>query len=207
MPLGIMSAHHWQSACGMVEDRRKGHRMAQDDRPTTSQSGEEGASTEGLARIDQVAQRTGLTKRTLRYYEEFGLLDPPTRTEGGYRLYTAADVQRLERIKRLRDLLGVSLAEIREMVWAEEEREQVRTAWKRETNPQARLARLDEAEALVRRQLRLVEEKLSGLQEMRDSLRGRLARYDELREQIRAADDQERAGQHTPPPSNPSSTQ
>jgi DNA-binding transcriptional MerR regulator len=165
--------------------------MAQDDRPTTSQSDEEGASAEGLARIDQVAQRTGLTKRTLRYYEEIGLLDPPTRTEGGYRLYTAADVQRLERIKRL---LGFSLAEIREMVQTEEEREQVRTAWKRETTPQAHLAQLDEAEALVRRQLRVVEEKLSGLQEMRDSLRGRLARYDELREQLRVADDQDRIG-------------
>lgn len=207
MPLCIMPAHRPQSAGSMVEGHRKGHWMAQDDRPTTRQSGEEGASTEGLARIDQVAQRTGLTKRTLRYYEEIGLLDPPTRTEGGYRLYTAADVQRLERIKRLRDLLGFSLAEIREMVRAEEEREQVRTAWKRETDPRARLARLDEAEALVRRQLRLVEEKLSGLQELRDSLRGRLARYDELREQIRAADDQDRAGQRTPPPSNPSSMQ
>ena len=66
-------------------------------------------------RIEQVAARTGLTKRTLRYYEEIGLLPPPTRTEGGYRLYSEADVQQLERIKRLKDLLGFSLAEIREI--------------------------------------------------------------------------------------------
>jgi DNA-binding transcriptional MerR regulator len=177
--------------------------MARDDRPAAGQPGEESAGIEGFARIDQVAQRTGMTKRTLRYYEEFGLLDPPTRTEGGYRLYTAADIQRLERIKRLRDLLGFSLAEIREMVWVEEEREQVKTAWQRDTNPQARLARLDEAEALVRRQLRLVEEKLIGLQELRDTLRGRLAHYDELREQLRTAADPHRGDQRTPPPSNP----
>ena len=77
-------------------------------------------------RIEQVAARTGLTKRTLRYYEEIGLLPSPTRTEGGYRLYSEADVQQLERIKRLKDLLGFSLAEIREMADAEEQRQHVR---------------------------------------------------------------------------------
>jgi DNA-binding transcriptional MerR regulator len=141
-------------------------------------------TTDGLARIDEVAARTGLTKRTLRYYEEIGLLDPPTRTEGGYRLYTAADVQRLERIKRLKSLLGFSLAEIRDLVRAEEERQQVRAAWQRETNLQARLTHLDEAEMLVRRELRMVEEKLAGLEEMRHTLRDRLARYDHLRAEI-----------------------
>ncbi len=56
--------------------------------------------------IEQVATRTGLTKRTLRYYEEVGLLPPTGRTEGNYRRYSESDVQRLERIKELRDLLG-----------------------------------------------------------------------------------------------------
>lgn len=158
--------------------------------PVSSQSGAgTSASTdppgEQFARIEQVATLTGLTKRTLRYYEEIGLLDPPTRTEGGYRLYTPTDVQRLERIKRLKDLLGFTLAEIRELVQAEEGREQVRSAWQRDTSPQARLMHLDEAEVLVRRQLRLVEEKLAGLQEMRDALADRLTRYDRLREEIR----------------------
>jgi MerR family transcriptional regulator, repressor of the yfmOP operon len=140
---------------------------------------------EGLARIDQVASRTGLTKRTLRYYEEIGLLEPPARTEGGYRLYTEDDIERLERIKRLKHLMGLSLMEIRELVRVEEEREQVRAAWERETDPRAHLAQLDEAEALVHQQLRLVEEKLAGLKEMRDALRGRLARYGRLRSEIR----------------------
>lgn len=142
------------------------------------------ATPDGLARIDQVAKRTGLTKRTLRYYEELGLLEPPTRTEGGYRLYTAADIERLERVKRLKHLMGFSLAEIRELVRAEEEREQVRAAWQRETNPHAHLGQLDEAEALVRQQLRLVDEKLAGLEEMRGTLRERIARYERLRGEI-----------------------
>ena len=59
-----------------------------------------------LFTIEQVSAQTGLTKRTLRYYEEVGLLPPTDRTEGNYRRYTEADVKRLDKIKKLRDLLG-----------------------------------------------------------------------------------------------------
>jgi MerR family transcriptional regulator, repressor of the yfmOP operon len=149
-------------------------------------------TADDLVRIEQVAARTGLTKRTLRYYEEIGLLDPPTRTEGGYRLYSESDVQRLERIKRMRDLLGFSLAEIREFARIEEEREHVRSAYKQVTDPAARLARLDEAEALVRRQLGIVEEKLQGLLDMRDNLTARLDHYATLREDL-----QQQTNQHS----------
>lgn len=142
----------------------------------------------GYQRIEQVAARTGLTKRTLRYYEEIGLLPSPTRTEGGYRLYSEADVQHLERIKRLKDLLGFSLAEIRELADAEEQREHVIAAWRQETDPHAQLAWLNRSEKLTRRQLRLVEEKLTGLQEMQGNLMARLDRLDarraDLREQL-----------------------
>jgi MerR family transcriptional regulator, repressor of the yfmOP operon len=132
-------------------------------------------------RIDQVAERTGLTKRALRYYEEIGLLDPPTRTEGNYRLYSEADVAHIARIRRMRELLGASLAEIKEMVAVEEAREQVKAEWDRDPDPRARLERLARADALVRRQLALVNEKLTGLHEMRETLEGRLARYTERR--------------------------
>jgi DNA-binding transcriptional MerR regulator len=136
-------------------------------------------------RIEQVAARTGLTKRTLRYYEEIGLLPSPTRTEGGYRLYSEADVQQLVRIKRLKDLLGFSLAEIRELADAEEQREHVRAAWRQETDPHTRMSWLDRSEELTRRQLRLVEEKLTGLQEMQSNLTARLGRLDALRADLR----------------------
>jgi DNA-binding transcriptional MerR regulator len=138
-----------------------------------------------LARIEQVAARTGLTKRTLRYYEEIGLLDPPSRTEGGYRLYTEADVQRLERIKRMRDLLGFSLAEIKDFVRIEEEREHVRSTYQQLTDPAARLQSIDNAESLSRRQLGIVEEKLAGLLEMRANLNARLDRIAEKRDTLR----------------------
>lgn len=138
-------------------------------------------------KIEQVAERTGLTKRTLRYYEEIGLLPPPSRTEGGYRLYSEHDIQQLERIKRLKDLLGFSLAEIREIADAEEQREHVRAAWAQETDPGVRLAWIDKSEQQVLRQLRLVEEKLAGLQEMRNTLHARLDRIQTRRRELLAA--------------------
>src|SRR5215831_11301903 len=99
---------------------------ADEGQHTASAEARVDAGGDGFWRIEQVSARTGLTKRTLRYYEEIGLLAPPTRTEGGYRLYSEADIQHLQRIKRLRDLLGFSLKEIREIAEAEEEREQVK---------------------------------------------------------------------------------
>lgn len=149
---------------------------------TSEQRVDDGVS---FQRIEQVAARTGLTKRTLRYYEEIGLLPSPTRTEGGYRLYSEADVQQLERIKRLKDLLGFSLAEIREMADAEEQRQHVREAWQQETDPRTRLEWLDRSEELTRRQVQLVEEKLAGLQEMQAHLKARLERFETLRADLR----------------------
>lgn len=139
---------------------------------------------DGYLRIEQVSARTGLTKRTLRYYEEIGLLAPPTRTEGGYRLYSQNDIQHLERIKRLKELLGFSLAEIREIAEAEEEREHVRAVWRSEVDPHAKLAWLDKAQGLTIRQLGMVEEKLAGLTEMRDNLVARRERYTKARTEL-----------------------
>lgn len=156
-----------------------------DENTNEQQSGDGVNDGASYQRIEQVAARTGLTKRTLRYYEEIGLLPPPTRTEGGYRLYSEADVQQLERIKRLKDLLGFSLAEIRELADAEVQREHVRAAWRQEKDPRARLAWLDRSEELTRRQLRLVEEKLAGLREMQTNLNARLTRIENLRAETR----------------------
>ena len=62
--------------------------------------------------MGELARRTGLSVRTLRYYDEIGLLSPPRRSEGGHRLYTAEDVVRLQRIKSLAQL-GFTLREVR----------------------------------------------------------------------------------------------
>ena len=63
-------------------------------------------------RVGELAERTGLTVRTLHYYDEIGLLSPSHRSDVGYRLYTVGDVVRLQQIRSLRHL-GFSLDEIR----------------------------------------------------------------------------------------------
>jgi len=67
-----------------------------------------------LYRIGELASSVGLTTRTIRYYEEIGLLDSIRRVEGGKRVYTDQDYQRLRFIKRLKDL-GLTLAEMQEL--------------------------------------------------------------------------------------------
>jgi DNA-binding transcriptional MerR regulator len=136
--------------------------------------------------IEQVATRTGLTKRTLRYYEEVGLLSPTGRTEGNYRRYSEADVKRLERIKELRDLLGFSLTDIRTLISAEDERVQIKEAYRHETEALAKMAQLDRADELIHQQLDLIEQKLTGLEQMRATLKARLEAHERTRDKLRA---------------------
>ncbi len=65
--------------------------------------------------IGEVADRTGLSLRTIRYYEEVGLVTPSGRTTGGFRLYSANDVSRLLLIRRMKPL-GFSLDEMRDVL-------------------------------------------------------------------------------------------
>lgn len=146
----------------------------------------DGPQAERFYRIDEVARRTNLTKRTLRYYEELGLLAPAQRSEGNYRLYSASDIHRLEHIVAMRDLLGLELKEIREMVEAEMQRERIKAQWQSDSDPSWRLGALDEAEKVAQRELKLLVEKLAGLETMRETLLDRLATYQRLRSEIRA---------------------
>lgn len=65
--------------------------------------------------IGEVAERIGLSLRTIRYYEEVGLVIPSARSQGGFRLYTEPDVSRLELIMRMKPL-GFQLDEMRELL-------------------------------------------------------------------------------------------
>lgn len=68
-----------------------------------------------LIQIGQVAERTGLSLRTIRFYEENGLVIPTARSEGGFRLYSEADVARLDVVKRMKPL-GFTLEEMQELL-------------------------------------------------------------------------------------------
>jgi len=65
--------------------------------------------------IGEVADQTGLSLRTIRYYEEVGLVTPSSRTAGGFRLYTETDVARLRLVKRMKPL-EFSLEEMKELL-------------------------------------------------------------------------------------------
>jgi DNA-binding transcriptional MerR regulator len=75
----------------------------------------EGTAT--LVHIGEVAERTGLSHRTIRYYEEMGLVEPAARTEGGFRLYDEAGIERLLLIMPMKPL-GFSIEQIRGLLVA-----------------------------------------------------------------------------------------
>jgi DNA-binding transcriptional MerR regulator len=115
------------------------------------------AVTEPPLKIGDVARRVGTTPRTIRYYEEIGLLPPAAdRPAGGHRAYGEADVERLGEILRLKDLLGVSLDQLRELVAAEDARAAIRAEYRRTEDPRRRRELLDAALENVERQLALV---------------------------------------------------
>ena len=72
------------------------------------------ATIVGQYRIGELAAKVGLTDRTIRYYEELGLLESVKRLVGGVRVYTDADVRRLKYIGKLK-MLGLTLQEMLEL--------------------------------------------------------------------------------------------
>ena len=136
--------------------------------------------SERLLRIQEVAGETGLTPRSIRYYEERGLLRPAARSEGAYRLYDASDLEQLRFIKGLRDDAGLSIADIGEIVQDEESRRRARAALQVIDDPAERrrilLERLAGVEGLHGR----LAAKLARLQAMVDDVEARRARLHDL---------------------------
>ena|SRR5688572_4563762 len=139
------------------------------DRKTT-------ARDEPFLQIGEVAERTGVTQRTLRFYEERGLLKPPSRMDGGFRLYSEDDVARVEQIKRLQSLLGLTLAEIKDMVEAEEVKEELRATFRPDLEVPVRIARLRKRIEVTERQHNIISGKLEAMEEMKRDLEDRLER-------------------------------
>jgi DNA-binding transcriptional MerR regulator len=122
-------------------------------------------------RIGEVAELTGTTPRTIRYYEEIGLLPAVGgREQGKRRHYGEADVERLREIMRLRDLLGLSLDELRSLVEAEDARAALRREL-RETEDEGRQSEiLHEALGHICNQLKLVRGRMRELERLEREL-------------------------------------
>ncbi len=133
--------------------------------------------SEPFFQIGEVADRTGVTQRTLRFYEERGLLNPPSRMEGGFRLYSEEDIDRVEQIKRLQNLLGLTLAEIKEMVDAEEVKTELRATYRPDLDIEERKSRIRKAIGVTERQHEIIDTKVMSLLEMKADLETKLQRY------------------------------
>jgi DNA-binding transcriptional MerR regulator len=87
--------------------------------------------TETRRRIGEVADELGVSTRTLRYYEELGLVQPSGHSAGGSRRYSESDVERLLRIRELQAIMGFNLDEIREILQAEDRLAELRTEYRK----------------------------------------------------------------------------
>ena len=141
-------------------------------------------STERL-RIGELAELTGTTPRTIRYYEEIGLLPGGPREQGKHRAYSQADVDRVREIVRLRDLLGLSLEQLSQLLEAEAARSELRREFQQADDPDTRRRILEESLGHLATQLELVRgrrrelEKLEGeLGERRRLVQRRLRELD-----------------------------
>jgi DNA-binding transcriptional MerR regulator len=132
-------------------------------------------------RIGEVARVTGLTARTLRYWEEIGLLKPFAHRGSGERLYSVAERERVTHIRELQDLLGLTLAEIQDVLASEDTLERARRAAR--------------ADAPTPKRLRLLADALEANGRLVDRINERLARIKEFRDECVERGDRMRARQ------------
>jgi MerR family transcriptional regulator, repressor of the yfmOP operon len=145
------------------------------------------ADTPATLRIGELARRVGTTPRTIRYYEELGLLGGgeaagrAPREAGRHRLYEPADEERLREIMRLKDLLGLSLDELQALIEAQDARVLLRDEWHHGApSPARRRAILKESIGHIERQLDLLRPRRDELDRLESELVARRERAQEL---------------------------
>lgn len=132
---------------------------------STSTAADPAAASPRLLRIQEVADETGLTPRSIRYYEEIGLLAPAARSEGAYRLYDGDDLERLRFIAGLRNDAGFSLTEIGQLLEDERARDHNRAQFRGGDRAAQRAAIVD-ALARIDRQIQTLQRKRARIDAM-----------------------------------------
>ena len=137
-------------------------------------------------RIGELAELTGTTLRTIRYYEEIGLLPgSDDRAQGKHRAYTEADVGRVREIVRLRDLLGLSLEQLSRLLEAETARAELRREYAETEDPVERRRILDQALGHIETQLELVRTRRRELEQLERELVEKRARINDRVSELR----------------------
>ncbi|MBX6353003.1 MAG: MerR family transcriptional regulator [Thermoflavifilum sp.] len=130
--------------------------------------------------VEQVVKHLGITPRTLRYYEELGLITPAARTPGGHRLYDEATVAEVAHILRLKDTLGFPLREIQQLLAAERQLQALRESYHRqEAHPEARRRVLMQFRDVLVDVMGRIDEKMAALTALRERYAEKLARVDQ----------------------------
>jgi DNA-binding transcriptional MerR regulator len=147
------------------------------DRAAPAGAGEaEAVPADAGLRISDAAARAGVSARTLRYYEELGLLTPSGYTSGGERRYRPDDLTQLDRILELREVLGMNLEEIKGFLDSENRLEEVREAYR---------ARKDLGTPAARAQRRaLLEEALTLNEALAEQVGAKVARMNDFRSRL-----------------------
>jgi DNA-binding transcriptional MerR regulator len=140
-----------------------------------------------VLRIGEVAKLTGLTTRTLRYWEELGLIRPTSYRGRGERLYSSTDMSRVGRIKDLQELLGFSLAEVRVVLDTEdiETLDRVRSELRSgDPSPEHRRELLDDAIEANDKLLARLDNTLARIGAFRDERAAKSVRLREARDEL-----------------------
>jgi DNA-binding transcriptional MerR regulator len=128
-------------------------------------------------RIGEVAKAAGVSTRTLRYYEELGLVSPSGHSPGGARRYSESDLARVLRIRELQELVGFNLDEIKTIVAAEARLEELRSEYREGHTPQRERELVAEAIAINDKLREEMQAKLSRLETFLADLDARAALY------------------------------
>ena len=128
-------------------------------------------------RIGEIADELGVTTRTVRYYEEIGLLQPSGHSPGGSRRYTDEDLARLLRIRELQAIMGFNLDEIREILATDDRLDEIRSEYHEPVSGPRRQQFLLEAALLRARTQEQVRAKIATLESFEAELEERAAHY------------------------------
>ena len=131
----------------------------------------------GSLRIGEMAARAGVSPRTLRYYEELGLLVPTGHTPGGARRYSERDLARLLRVRELQELLGFDLGAIGEILRAEDQLADLRRRYQVDEDVAERRAIVEQAGQINAHLRTVVRAKQQRLGEMMRDLESKARRY------------------------------
>jgi DNA-binding transcriptional MerR regulator len=126
-------------------------------------------------KIEEVATKTGLTKRALRYYEELELIFPK-RTDASYRLYSEEDVGNINRIKEFRDTLGFSLKDVKVFLQLERDYKKIFKENVRDD------VFIDKAVNLIKYEITLIEKRELSLKKSKEKFKIALTKIQEFRD-------------------------